>query len=72
MADLEILHNALAHNRQQMLDELLAHLGIDEIDAVFFAELLDVMAQYDAKRDRILKALEGQEIVDFVLKDKLT
>jgi hypothetical protein len=71
MADLEILQNAVALNRQHMLEELLALLGVDEIDEIFFQELIATIGQHDAKRDRLLKALEGQEIVDFVLKDKL-
>jgi hypothetical protein len=71
MADIEIIKNAIHLNRQQLLDELLSTLGVDEIDETLFQEMLECISRYDQERFRLNKALEGQEIVDTVLKDKL-
>ena len=72
MNDLEALKNTIELNRQELLDKILMSLGIEEIDESHFEEMLGILNNSDLLRDRYLKALEAQEVIELVLKDKLT
>lgn len=72
MSDIAVLKDAIYLNRQELLDHILYKLGVNEIDQVVFEELLEIIDLQDIKRDKILKALEAQSVIDAVLKDKLT
>lgn len=65
------LADAIQLNRQDLLDEILAKMGITEINEQVFQELLITLSQFDAKRDKFLKALEAQKVVDHFLTDRL-
>ncbi len=69
--DIEVIKNAIELNRQQMLEDVLAHLGIDEINEGIFEDLIDIVNSADAQRLKYLKALESQQVVEHFLKDKL-
>ncbi len=72
MSDIVVLKDAIYLNRQELLDHLLYKLGVNEIDHDVFEELLEIIDLQDIKRDKLLKALEAQSVIDAVLKDKLT
>jgi hypothetical protein len=72
MNDLEALKNTIELNRQELLDKILMSLGIEEIDELHFEEMLGILNDSDLLRDRYLKALDAQEVIELVLKDKLT
>lgn len=69
--DLDTLREAIDLNRQQLVEAILARLGFEEVDEILYAELLTLVELEDAKRMKYIKALESQEIIDAVLKDKL-
>lgn len=72
MNEIEALKNTIELNRQGLLDSILINLDIEEIDEKKFDLLMEILEDFDVKRDRYIKALEGQIVVDAVLKDKLT
>lgn len=54
-----------------MVESLLAHLGVEEINEAIFQELIDIVEDADVERLKYLKALESQQVVEHFLKDKL-
>jgi hypothetical protein len=69
--DIEIIKSAIELNRQKMVESLLAHLGVEEINEAIFQELIDIVEDADVERLKYLKALESQQVVEHFLKDKL-
>ncbi|MCB9189148.1 MAG: hypothetical protein H6599_07675 [Flavobacteriales bacterium] len=69
--EVEIIRDAINVNRQNLVDAMLSHLGIEEIDEQTYQELLIMVAYADQERLKYLKALETQEVVEHFLKDKL-
>lgn len=69
--EIEIINNAIDVNRQNLVEAMLSHLGIDEIDEQMFQELVVMVEYADLERLKYLKALETQEVVEHFLKDKL-
>lgn len=69
--EVEIINQAIELNRQSLVEAILAHLGIDEIDEKTFQELMVMVEYADQERLKYLKALETQEVVEHFLKDKL-
>ena len=70
--EIEALREALLLNRENLLNDLLAALNFDEINESIFIELLALIEQADRKTIQLTKALEAQEIIEKVLKDRLT
>lgn len=69
--EIEIIKDAIHVNRQNLVDAMLSHLGIEEIDEQTYQELLIMVAYADQERLKYLKALETQEVVEHFLKDRL-
>lgn len=69
--ELDVIQNAIELNRQQLVEELLAKLGIEEINENTFQELVALVEKSDITRHKYLKALESQQVVEHFLKDKL-
>lgn len=69
--EVKALQEAIQLDKENMLNDLLNHLGYKEIDQVVFEGLLEIIERHDAKRFKYFKALEGQEVVDYYLKNKL-
>lgn len=69
--EIEVISNAIHTNRQNLVETMLSHLGIDEIDEQTFQELVIMVEYADHERLKYLKALETQEVVEHFLKDKL-
>mgnify|MGYP005670244555 CR=1 FL=1 len=69
--EIEIINEAIDLNRQNLVEAILAHLGIEEIDEKTFQELLVMVEYADMDRMKYLKALQTQEVVEHFLKDKL-
>jgi len=69
--EITALKEALFLNRENLLNDLLAHLNFDEIDEQIFQELIQIIENADATTIKLTKALEAQEVIDKVLKDGL-
>lgn len=69
--EINAIRNAIELNRQDTVDSILSHLGINEINEQTFQELLDIVSHQDIVRFKYIKALESQETVEHFLKDKL-
>ncbi|CAG5085617.1 hypothetical protein [Parvicella tangerina] len=69
--EVEAIKNAIDLNRQSLVETMLGHLGVDEIDEQTFQELKLMVEYADHERLKYLKALETQEVVEYFLKDKL-
>ncbi len=70
--EIAALKEAIELNRENLLNDLLAALNFDEINEGVFQELLKIIEQADLKTIKLTKALEAQEVIDKVLKDRLT
>jgi len=68
---LEDLKQAISLKHEDLLNSLLSTLKINEIDEIKFQEMLLVIKKSNKEIFRMLKALESQEIIDYVLKNKL-
>ncbi len=69
--EIQALKDAIRLSRENLLESILAHLQIDEIEESSFQQLLDLIEKEDALRFKYTKALESQEVIDYVLKNKL-
>ena len=69
--ELEIINEAIDLNRQNLVESMLSHLGIDKIDENVFQELKAIVEYADIERFKYVKALQTQEVVEHFLKDKL-
>jgi len=69
--EIEALKDAIQLDRENLLNEILSKLGYTEFDEKTYQELLSLIEQSDRKRFKYSKALEGQEVVEKVLKDRL-
>ena len=69
--EIEALHEAVHLERENLLNLILERLGYNELDEQMFQELLVLIEETDKKRFKLSKALEGQEVVEKVLKDRL-
>jgi len=67
----EALKEAIHLDRENLLNLMLEKLGYTEVDENLFQELLLLIEVSDSKRFKYTKALEGQEVVEKVLKDRL-
>lgn len=67
----DVIKNAIDLNRESLVDAILAHLGIEEINEQVFEELVAIVETADNQRLKYLKALESQQVVEHFLKDKL-
>lgn len=67
----EALREAIQLEKENLLNDILGKLGYSEIDENLFQELLDLIEGADAKRFKYAKALEGQQVIEKVLKDRL-
>lgn len=67
----DVIKNAIDLNRENLVDAILAHLGIEEINEQVFEELVAIVETADNQRLKYLKALESQQVVEHFLKDKL-
>ena len=69
--EIEALKEAIHLDRENLLNQILNKLGYTELDENTFQELLLLIENSDIKRFKYSKALEGQEVVEKVLKDRL-
>lgn len=69
--EVNALKEAIQLSKENMLNDLLDTLGYTEIDQNVFAGLLEIIDQHEAQRFKYMKALEGQEVVDHYMKNKL-
>lgn len=70
-SEIEALKEAIHINRENLLNDLLATLNFDEINEGVFQELLKLIEQADGNTIKLTKALEAQEVIEKVLKDRL-
>lgn len=70
-SEIEALKEAIHINRENLLNDLLAALNFDEINEGIFQELLKLIEQADGNTIKLTKALEAQEVIEKVLKDRL-
>jgi len=61
----------ISTQEEELLNKLLYTLNITEIDEISFQKMLDIIKLSNKEIFRIIKALESQEIIDYVLKNKL-
>ena len=69
--EIEALTEAIQLEKENLLNLILERLGYAEVDEYLFQDLLKLIDEADAKRFKYSKALEGQQVVDKVLKDRL-
>ena len=69
--EIEALTEAIQLEKENLLNLILERLGYAEVDEDLFQDLLQLIDAADAKRFKYSKALEGQKVVDKVLKDRL-
>jgi len=67
----EDLNQAISIQEEDLLNTLLSTLNINKIDEINFQKMLDIIKSSNKEIFRMLKALESQEIIDYVLKNKL-
>ncbi len=67
----EDLNQAISIQEEDLLNTLLSTLNIKKIDETNFQKMLDIIKSYNKEIFRMLKALESQEIIDYVLRNKL-
>jgi hypothetical protein len=67
----EDLNQAISIQEEDLLNSLLSTLNINKIDETNFQKMLDIIKSSNKEIFRIIKALESQEIIDYVLKNKL-
>jgi hypothetical protein len=69
--EIEALTEAIQLEKENLLNLILERLGYTEVGEDLFQELLQMIEAADAKRFKYSKALEGQQVVEKVLKDRL-
>ena len=69
--EIEALSEAIQLEKENLLNLILERLGYTEVEEDVFQDLLQLIDGSDAKRFKYSKALEGQHVVDKVLKDRL-
>ena len=69
--EISALKDAIHLSRENLLEAILAHLHIHEINEKNFQQLLTLIEDEDKLRFKYTKALESQEVIDYVLKNKL-
>lgn len=69
--EIEALKDAIQLNKESLLEQILSYLEIDEISEEKFQYLLTIIEKEDNLRFKYMKALESQEVIESVLKDKL-
>lgn len=69
--EIDALNDAISLSRENLLESILAHLQINEINESDFQQLLALIEKEDKLRFKYSKALESQEVIEKVLKDKL-
>ena len=65
------LKEAIFENKKEVIGNLLSVLKIYEIEEELFQRMLQHLGDYSQKTFRLAKALESQEIIDYVLTNKL-
>ncbi len=69
--EIEAIKDAIQLNKESLLEQILSYLEIDEISEEKFQDLLSIIEKEDTLRFKYMKALESQEVIESVLKDKL-
>lgn len=69
--EIAALKDAIHLSRENLLEAILAHLQIEEINEESFQQLIALIEKEDELRFKYSKALESQEVIDYVLKNKL-
>ncbi len=69
--EIEAIKDAIQLNKESLLEQILSYLEIDEISEEKFQDLLMIIEKEDTLRFKYMKALESQEVIESVLKDKL-
>jgi hypothetical protein len=69
--EIDALKDAIRLSRENLLENILAYLKIEEINEDDFQVLLELIEKEDLLRFKYAKALESQEVIESVLKDKL-
>ena len=69
--EINILKDAIFENQKELIGKLMALVEIYEIEEELFQRMLKQLNQYTKKTFRLAKALESQEIIDYVLTNKL-
>ena len=69
--EIEALSEAIQLEKENLLNLILERLGYTEVEEDVFQDLLQLIDGSDAKRFKYSKALEGLQVVDKVLKDRL-
>mgnify|MGYP001272440884 FL=1 len=65
------LKEAIFENQKEVIGNLLSVLKIYEIEEELFQSMLQHLSDYSQKTFRLAKALESQEIINYVLTNKL-
>ncbi|MDG2369410.1 MAG: hypothetical protein P8M12_02095 [Flavobacteriales bacterium] len=66
-----LLKDAIATQQERLLNEVLITLNVKEIPEETFQLILTKMKASNLELFKITKALESQEIIDFVLSNKI-
>ena len=66
-----LLKDAIATQQESLLNEVLIALNVKEIPEETFQLILSKMKASNLELFKITKALEAQEIIDFVLSNKI-
>jgi len=67
----EALANAIHLSREELINDILFKLGFEDVADDLFQELVSLVKEEDTKRFKYSQALQSQEIVESVLKDRL-
>ncbi len=69
--EINILKDAIFENQKELIGELMALMDIYEIEEELFQRMLKQLNKHTQKTFRLAKAIESQEIIDYVLTNKL-
>jgi hypothetical protein len=69
--EINTLKEAIFENQKELIGELMGLLDIYEIEEELFQRMIKQLNYHTKKTFRLAKAIESQEIIDYVLTNKL-
>lgn len=69
--EISVLKEAIFENQKEVIGDLMSLVKIHEMEEELFQRMLQHLNDYTQKTFRLAKALESQEIIDYVLTNKL-